>query len=87
MHMLHLYVDVLCRPSGRFIANGFFATRLFSTSTPSMMKMKVASVLAIACIVTMVMVLRHSQDAIPNLQTPHPCKQIKSNHIYVVAIC
>jgi hypothetical protein len=72
MHMLHIYVNLTHQPSGRFITSGFFATHLFSTSTPSMMKMEVAPVLAIACLIAMVMVLRHSWDAVPNNECAAP---------------
>jgi hypothetical protein len=48
MLMLHSCVDLTFLPSGRLIINGFFASLLFSTSTPSIMKIDVVPVSAIA---------------------------------------
>ena len=50
----HLCVDWTTVPSGRFIFSGVFDNRLLSTSTPSMMKMDVAPVSAMAWSVAMV---------------------------------
>ena len=41
--------DLIFDPSGRLMMSGFFATRLFSTGVPSMMKIAVAPVSMIAC--------------------------------------
>ncbi len=46
--MSHLCVNFTFLPSGRLIIKGFFVILLFFTSTPSIMKMDVASVSAIA---------------------------------------
>jgi hypothetical protein len=41
--------DLIFDPSGRLMTSGFFATRLFSTGVPSMMKIAVAPVSMMAC--------------------------------------
>ncbi len=46
--MSHMCVDFTFLPSGRFTVRGFDATRLFTTSTPSITKMYVAPVSATA---------------------------------------
>ncbi len=46
--MSHTCVDFTFLPSGRFTVRGFDATRLLTTSTPSITKMDVASVSATA---------------------------------------
>ncbi len=46
--MLHTCVNFTFLPSGRFTVRGFDATRLFTTSTPSITKMDVAPVSAMA---------------------------------------
>jgi hypothetical protein len=48
MFMSHSCVNLTFLPSGRLIIKGFFVILLFSTSTPSIMKMAVAPVSAIA---------------------------------------
>ena len=54
MSISHRCVDCTIVPSGRLIFSGFFDNRLLSTSTPSMMKMDVAPVSAMAWSVAMV---------------------------------
>ena len=46
--MSHMCVDLICLPSGRLIVSGYIAGRLFFTSAPSMIKIDVAPVSAIA---------------------------------------
>jgi hypothetical protein len=52
--MSHTCVDLTFLLPGRFIVNGFKVVHLLMTLTPSMMKMDVAPVSAIACKVAMV---------------------------------
>jgi hypothetical protein len=66
MTMLHTCVDFTLRPSGRLIINGLDATCLFATLTPSMTKMDVAPVSAIACNVLIVMVFKALCEVGPN---------------------
>jgi hypothetical protein len=63
----HMCVDLICRPSGRLIVRGFVAVHLFFTSTPSIMKIDVAPVSAIASDVAIVMALRYWFDGLPNI--------------------
>ena len=60
------YFDFTCLPSGKLIVIGFEATRLLSTSTPSIINIDVAPVSAIACCVSIVIALRDSCVGIPN---------------------
>ncbi len=48
MCMSHTCVDFIRVPSGKLIVRGFTAVRLLATSAPSIMKMEVAPVSAIA---------------------------------------
>jgi hypothetical protein len=63
----HMCVDLICRPSGRLIVRGFVAGLLFFTSAPSIMKIDVAPVSAIASDVAIVMALRCWFDGLPNI--------------------
>ncbi len=58
MAMSHRCVDCTLCPSGRLIVNGLDATHLLATSTPSMTKMDVAPVSAIACNVPIVIAFK-----------------------------
>ena len=49
MVMSQQCVDLIFDPSGRLMVSGFFATRLFSTGVPSIIKIDVAPVSMIAC--------------------------------------
>ncbi len=64
--MLHTCVDCTLRPSGTLIVNGLDATHLLATSMPSMTKMDVAPVSAIACDVTIVMAFKALCEVRPN---------------------
>ena len=57
MCMSHTCVDFICVPSGKLIIRGFTAMRLLATSAPSIMKMEVAPVSAIAQFGEIVIVL------------------------------
>ena len=48
MFMSHTCVDLILEPSGKFIERGFNAVRRLATTAPSMMKMDVAPVSAMA---------------------------------------
>ena len=63
----HMCVDLICRPSGRLILSGFIACHLFFTSAPSIMKIDVAPVSAIASDVAIVMALRYWFNGLPNI--------------------
>ncbi len=56
--MLHTCVDLICFLSSKFIVRGGVAERLLSTSAPSIIKMEVAPVLAIAWLVAIISALR-----------------------------
>ncbi len=57
--MSHTCIDLIFLPSGRLRVRGFVANHLFSTSTPSITKMDVAPLSAMARFVAMVMALRY----------------------------
>ena len=63
----HMCVDLICRPSGRLIVRGFVAGHLFFTSAPSMTKIDVAPVSAIAADVAIVIAFRYCVDGLPNI--------------------
>ena len=65
--MSHMCVDLICLPSGRLIVSGFNAGRLFFTSAPSMTKIDVAPVSAIASDVAIVIALRYCVEGLPNI--------------------
>jgi hypothetical protein len=65
--MSHMCVDLICLPSGRLIVSGFIACRLFLTSAPSMIKIDVATVSAIASDVAIVMAFRYWVEGLPNI--------------------
>jgi len=60
-------VDLICLPSGRLIVSGFIAGRLFFMAAPSMMKIDVAPVSAIASDVAIVMAFRYCIDGLPKI--------------------
>jgi hypothetical protein len=60
-------INLICLPSGRLIVSGFIAGRLFFTSAPSMIKIDVAPVSAIALDVGIVMAFRYCVDGLPNI--------------------
>ena len=65
--MSHMCVDLICLPSGRLIVSGFNAGRLFFTSAPSMTKIDVAPVSAIASYVAIDIAFRYCVDGLPNI--------------------
>ena len=65
--MSHMCVDLICLPSGRLIVSGFIAGRLFFTSAPSMIKIDVAPVSAIASDVAIVIAFRYCVEGLPNI--------------------
>jgi hypothetical protein len=66
MAMLQTCVDIICHPLGMLIFNGFSAGHLLKTSTPSMMKMEVAPVSAIAWVDAIVIAFRYSFVGLPH---------------------
>ncbi len=64
--MSHTCVDLICFPSGKFIVRGDVAGRLMSTSAPSILKMEVAPVSAIAWLVAIVSASRYCGMGCPN---------------------
>ena len=64
--MLHLCVDITFVPSGRLIVSGRTARRRFLHGVPSMMKIKVAPVSAIACDAAMAIALSYCGFGAPN---------------------
>jgi hypothetical protein len=65
--MLQICVDIICLPSGKLIVRGFFVTHLLTMSRPSMMKMDVAPVLAIAWFVAMVNAFKYCDPGALNI--------------------
>ncbi len=65
--MSHMCDDLICLPSGRLIISGFNAGRLFFTSAPSMTKIDVAPVSAIASDVAIVIAFRYCVEGLPNI--------------------
>ena len=65
--MSHMCVDLICLPFGRLIVSGFIAGRLFFTSAPSMTKIDVAPVSAIASDVAIVIAFRYCVEGLPNI--------------------
>ena len=65
--MSHMCVDLICLPSGRLIVSGFIAGRLFFMSAPSMTKIDVAPVSAIASDVAIVIAFRYCVEGLPNI--------------------
>jgi hypothetical protein len=66
MVMPQTCVDIICYPPGMLIFNGFDAGHLLTTSTPSMMKMEVAPVSAIAWVNVIVIAFRYSLVGLPH---------------------
>jgi hypothetical protein len=64
--MSHVCVDFAFVPSGRLIVSGRIAGRRLSHGVPSMMKIGVAPVSAIACDVAMAIALRYCGFGAPN---------------------
>ncbi len=63
--MSHACADLTFLPSGRLTVRGFVATRLFATSTPSITKMDVAPVSAMAWFGAMVIALMQFCRGLP----------------------
>ena len=62
----HMCVDFTLFPSGKLIVIGCVAMRLLSTSTPSIMKMDVAPVSAMACFESIVIAFNALWEGMPN---------------------
>ena len=65
MLMSHTCADLTCLQSGRLIVNGFFAGCLFLASTPSMTKIDVAPVSAIASSVAIISAFKYCGIGFP----------------------
>ena len=63
--MSHTCDDLTFLPSGKLIVRGLSAVRLLTTSMPSMTKIEVAPVSAMACVVAIVNALRYSLVGFP----------------------
>ncbi len=63
---LHVCVDLTLLPSGKFMVSGWIAGRRFWTGLPSITKIEVAPVSAIACNVAIVIALRYCGEGAPN---------------------
>jgi hypothetical protein len=59
-------IDCICLPLGLLISKGFLARHLFTTSMPSMKKIDVAPMSAIALVVAMVNAFKNSCLGFPN---------------------
>ena len=64
--MSHTCVYLICFPSGKLIVRGDIAGHLLSTSAPSIIKMEVAPMSAIAWLVAIVSALRYCGMGCPN---------------------
>ncbi len=64
--MSHTCVDLICFLSGKSIVRGNVAGRLLSKSAPSIIKMEVSPVLAIAWLVAILSALRYCGMGFPN---------------------
>ncbi len=67
IHMLHICIDIICLPSGKLIVRAFFATPLLTMSRPSMMKMDVVPMLAIAWFVAIVIAFKYCCVGVPKM--------------------
>jgi hypothetical protein len=68
MSVSHMCVDLICLPSGRLIVIGFLAVHLFFTAAPSMTKIEVAPVSAIASDAAIVRAFRYCGMGLPNIR-------------------
>jgi hypothetical protein len=66
MLMLQTCVDIICCPSGMLIFKGFDTGSLLITAMPSMMKMEVAPMSAIAWVDVIVIPFRYSFVGVPH---------------------
>ena len=66
MTMSYTCVDWTCLPSGKLIVSSLTATRLLLTLAPSIMKMEVDLVSAMACVVAIVNAFRYCGEGQPN---------------------
>jgi hypothetical protein len=64
--MSHVCVNFTFVPSGRLMVSGRMAGRMFLHGVPSMMKIEVAPISAIACYVAMAIALRYCGFGAPN---------------------
>ncbi len=69
MLMSQMCVDITFFPLGKLIVRGLTATRLFVTLTPSMIKIDVTPVSAIARLAEMVIAFKYWGDGLP-----HKCR-------------
>ncbi len=68
MSISHMRVDLICLPSGRLIVSLFLAIRLFFAMAPSMTKIEVALVSAIASDAAIVRAFRYFGMGLPNIR-------------------
>jgi hypothetical protein len=66
MVMSHVWVDLTLLPSGKFMVSGWIAGQRFWMGVPSITKIDVAPVSAIACNVAIVIALRYCGKGAPN---------------------
>ena len=66
MVVLHVCVDLTLLPSGKFMVSGWIADRRLWTGVPSITKIEVAPVSAVAYNVSIVIALRHCGKGVPN---------------------
>ncbi len=78
--MLHVCVDFTFVPSGRLMVSGRMAGRRFLHGVPSMMKIEVTPVSAIACDAAMAIALRYCKFSVPN-----NCRAVAAIVVPVVA--
>ena len=79
--MSHMCVDLICLPSGRLIVSGFNAGRLFFMSAPSMTKIDVAPVSAIASDVAIVIAFRYCVEGLPNILLAVPSSDVGGRRV------
>jgi hypothetical protein len=66
MVMLHVCIHLTLLPSGKFMVSGWIAGRRFWTGVPSITKIEVAPISAIACNVAIVIALRYCGKGVSN---------------------
>jgi hypothetical protein len=76
--MSHACVNLTFLPFGRLTVRGFVANRLFATSTPSITKMEVAPISAMAWFGVMVIALRYCDFGMPYMVLANAANNVGS---------
>jgi hypothetical protein len=65
--MSHMFIDVTCGPSGKSMVRGFVAIGLFTMSMPSILKMDITPVSAIAWLAAIVIAFKYCSKGLPKI--------------------